>query len=62
MPEHLRRRALVIGKGTRLALPTSTLTPPVTAQLQGASGECWSATYAGITENTPGRFRGTPGP
>jgi hypothetical protein len=56
-------RALVKGKGTRLTLPTAPLTPPVTAQLQGANGECWSASYAGasILENSAGSFRAKPG-
>ena len=56
-------RALVKGKGTRLTLPTAMLTPPVTAQLQGANGECWSAGYAGasILENSAGSFRAKPG-
>jgi hypothetical protein len=53
----------VKGKGSRLVLPTAALTPPVTAQLQGANGECWSAEYdSGITENLPGAFRANPGP
>jgi hypothetical protein len=56
-----RSRALVRGRGTRLALPDTPLTTPVTLQLQGSHGECWSGTFATqIAKNADGAFKAKP--
>jgi hypothetical protein len=39
-------------------LPDTPLAAPVTLQLQGSHGECWSAEYATrITKNADGSFK-----
>jgi hypothetical protein len=56
-----RARGFVKGRGSRLALPDTPLTAPVTFQLQGSHGECWSGTYASqITRNDGGAFKAKP--
>jgi hypothetical protein len=53
-----RSKALVRGRGTRLTLPDPPLTAPVTLQLQGSHGQCWSATYSTqIMKNADGAFK-----
>jgi hypothetical protein len=56
-----RSRAMVQGKGSRLVLPDTPLTTPVTMQLQGSHGECWTAEYATrIRQNGNGLFKANP--
>jgi hypothetical protein len=57
-----RSRGFVKGRGERLvALPDTPLTAPVTFQLQGSHGECWSGTYATqIIRNADGSFKAKP--
>ena len=48
-------------RGPALALPATPLTPPVTVQLQGSHGECFTAAYeAFIRKNRDGRFQARP--
>jgi hypothetical protein len=57
-----RSRGFVKGRGERLvALPDTPLTAPVTFQLQGSHGECWSGTFATqIIRNADGSFKAKP--
>ena len=56
-----KARVSARGRGEDLALPATTLTPPVTVQLQGANGLCFTATYEQrILKNEPGNFRARP--
>ena len=56
-----RSRGFVKGRGERLALPDTPLTAPVTLQLQGSHGECWSGTFATqIIKNEGGSFKAKP--
>jgi hypothetical protein len=51
----------VVGKGANLGLPAGPLSLPVTAQVQTADGECWSATYQTLVRrNEVGLFRANP--
>ena len=56
-----KSKALVKGKGTgRPDLPFGSITAPLTVQLvNGDSGVCWGATYAGpqIVTNDGGRLK-----
>jgi hypothetical protein len=57
-----RSRAMVKGKGSRLVLPDTPLSAPVTLQLQGSHGECWTAEYGEfIRRNEGGVFKANPG-
>ena len=52
-----RARGFVKGRGAKLSLPDTPLTAPVTFQLQGSHGECWSGTYSQLTKNEGGSFK-----
>ena len=57
-----KANVLVHGKGGNLRLPTLPLTAPVTLQLQGSSGECWTAEFSGfIWKNDGDEFVGRSG-
>jgi hypothetical protein len=55
-----RARGFVKGRGAKLSLPDTPLTAPVTFQLQGSHGDCWSGTYSQITKNDGGSFKAKP--
>jgi hypothetical protein len=53
--------ATVRAKRARLTLPEPPLSLPVTVQLQGAHGECWSGTYGTfVLKNEDGVFKARP--
>lgn len=54
-------RVLAKALGPNLDLPATPLTAPVTVQLQGSNGTCWSSTYSSsILQNSDGQFRARP--
>ena len=55
-----RARAVVKGRGERVAVPPLPLTPPVRVQLQAENGECWEAIFgdAGVRRNDATDFEG----
>jgi cysteine-rich repeat protein len=54
-------RVTLGARGPTLGLPATPLTPPVTVQLQGSHGECFTATYeAFVRKNGDGRFQARP--
>lgn len=56
-----KSRVLVRANGAQLALPDTPLAAPITIQLQGSHGECWTAAYATrIKRNDAGVFRANP--
>jgi hypothetical protein len=56
-----KSRVLVKANGANLVLPDTPLTTPVTLQLQGSHGECWTADYATrIKRNDSGIFKANP--
>jgi hypothetical protein len=57
-----RSRALVRARSENLDLPSTPLTPPVTVQIQVATGTCWTASYdAFVKRNENGVFRALAG-
>jgi hypothetical protein len=56
-----RSSVVVKGRGANLPLPATPLTAPVTVQLQGSHGTCWSAKYQQLIRlNADGKFRANP--
>jgi hypothetical protein len=56
-----KARTRVRAKGANLELPATPLALPVTAQIQVANGECWTASYSAfIKRNDGGVFRAHP--
>jgi hypothetical protein len=54
-------RTLVRAFGEKLDLPATPLVAPVTVQLQGSHGGCWTARYSStIMQNADGQFRAKP--
>jgi hypothetical protein len=56
-----RTKVFVKAIGESLDLPATPLTAPVTMQLHGSNGTCWSSTYSTtILKNADGQFRARP--
>jgi len=52
-----KAKAIAKAKGETLPMPALPLTTPVTVQVQTAHGECWTATFSTVLENTAEGFR-----
>jgi hypothetical protein len=50
-----RAKIFVQGKGENLTLPTLPLIPPVTVQLHGGHGQCWSAEFGDFIRQNDAR-------